>query len=49
MFIGFKNEFDDLKKQIKNLEFYDCKDFLELATIIKLRKCLLEIYLLDTL
>ena len=35
VFIGFKNEFDDLKKQIKNLEFYDCKDFLELATIIK--------------
>ncbi len=35
VFIGLKNEFDDLKKQINNLEFYDCKDFLELATIIR--------------
>ncbi len=35
LFIGLKNEFDDLKKQINNLEFYDCGDFMELATIIK--------------
>ena len=35
LFIGLKNEFDDLKKQIDNLEFYNCNDFMELATIIK--------------
>ena len=35
VFIGFKNEFDNLKKQINNLEFYDCNNFLELANIIK--------------
>ena len=33
-----KNEYDDLKKQVKNLEFYDCKDFLEMAEIIKASK-----------
>ena len=33
--IGLKSEYEDLKKSIKNLEFYDCKDFLELAQIIK--------------
>jgi len=34
-FLGLKNEFLDLKKDIQNLEFYDCKDFLEMAEIIK--------------
>ena len=33
--IGLKSEYEDLKKDIKNLEFYDCKDFLEMAQIIK--------------
>ncbi len=35
LFIGLRNEYLDLKKQIKNLKFYDCKDFLEMAQIIK--------------
>ena len=34
-FIGTKDEHEDLKKEIKNLQFYDCKDFLEMAMIIK--------------
>ena len=33
--IGLKQEFEDLKRNIKHLEFYDCKDFLELSKIIK--------------
>mgnify|MGYP001304596218 FL=1 len=33
--VGIKDEFNDLKKTIKNLEFYDCKNFLELAQLIK--------------
>jgi len=35
VFIGLKNEFEDLKNKVKNLEYYDSKDFLELASIIK--------------
>ncbi len=35
IFIGLKNEYDDLKQDVKNLEFYDCKDFLDMARIIK--------------
>ena len=35
IFIGLKEEFDDLKKSIKKLEYYESKDFLELASIIK--------------
>ena len=38
VFVGLKNEFNDLKKSINNLEFYDSKDFLELAMIIKSAK-----------
>ncbi len=38
VFIGLKNEFLDLKKNISNLEFYDCSDFLEMAQIIKSSK-----------
>ena len=34
-FVGLRNEFLDLKKDIPNLNFYDCKDFLEMAEIIK--------------
>ncbi len=36
--IGLKEEFQDLKREINNLEFYDCKDFLEMAEIIKASK-----------
>ena len=35
IFIGTKKEFDHLKKSVKNLEFYNCKDHLEMAMIIK--------------
>ena len=38
LFIGLKDEYDNLKKDLKNLEFYDCKDFLEMASIIKTSK-----------
>ena len=34
-FIGMKNEYEDLKNDVKNLEFYDCKDFLDMARVIK--------------
>lgn len=33
--VGLKSEFEDLKNEIHNLEFYDCKDFLEMAEIIR--------------
>ena len=35
LFVGMQDEFDDLKKQIPNLEFYDPKSFYETAQIIK--------------
>jgi len=35
LFIGLEDEFKSLKKQIPNLEFYDCKNFLEMAQIIR--------------
>ena len=35
LFIGLKDEYLDLKKQIPNLKFYNCKNFLEMAMIIK--------------
>ena len=35
IFIGLNNEFDDLKKKITNLEYYDSENFLELSKIIK--------------
>ena len=38
LFIGIKEEFDDLKKEIPNLEFYEPKNFLEIAQIIKSSK-----------
>ncbi len=34
IFIGLYNEYLDLKKQIKNLKFHNCKNFLEMAEII---------------
>jgi len=36
--VGLRSEYEDLKKDIKYLEFYDCKDFLEMAQIIKSSK-----------
>jgi hypothetical protein len=38
LFIGIRDEYEDLKKEVPNLEFYDCKDFLEAAQIIKAGK-----------
>ncbi len=34
VFLGLKDEYLDLKKDVHNLEFYNCKDFLEMAKII---------------
>ncbi len=38
LFLGLREEYEDLKKEIPNLEYYDCKDFLEAAQIIKSSK-----------
>ena len=38
VFVGLKEEFIDLKNDIKNLEFHNCKNFLEMAEIIKSSK-----------
>ncbi len=38
LFLGLIDEYEDLKKEVPNLEFYDCKDFLEAAQIIKSSK-----------
>tara|TARA_B100001123_G_C15262039_1_gene1006935 strand:- start:862 stop:1779 length:918 start_codon:yes stop_codon:yes gene_type:complete len=35
LFLGLENEYLDLKKEIINLEFHNCKNFLEMAQIIK--------------
>ena len=35
LFIGLNDEYKDLKKEVPNLEYYDCKNFLEMAQIIK--------------
>ena len=35
VFVGLQEEFEKLKGQINNLEYFDSKDFLELASIIK--------------
>ena len=37
-FVGTLNEYKDLKQDVKNLIYYDCKDFLEMAQIIKSSK-----------
>lgn len=36
--IGLESEYLDLKKEVKNLEFHNCKDFLEMAQIINSSK-----------
>mgnify|MGYP001172401871 FL=1 len=33
-FIGLKNEYEDLRKEVKKLHFYECKDYLDMANII---------------
>tara|TARA_Y100000590_G_scaffold470031_1_gene661496 strand:- start:5044 stop:5961 length:918 start_codon:yes stop_codon:yes gene_type:complete len=38
LFIGLLQEYEDLKKEVSNLEFHECKDFLEAAQIIKSSK-----------
>jgi len=38
LFVGTKNEFEDMKKDVKNLKFHECKDFLEIASIIQSSK-----------
>ena len=35
IFIGLEDEFNELKRQVPNLGFYNCKNFLEMAQIIK--------------
>ena len=38
LFVGIKDEFEDLKKQIPNLKHYESENFLEIAQIIKSSK-----------
>ena len=38
LFLGLRDEYIDLKKDIQKLEFHDCKNFLEAAEIIKSSK-----------
>jgi hypothetical protein len=38
LFVGLYKEYESLKKIIKNLDHYECDDFLELASIIKSAK-----------
>ncbi len=40
-FVGTFEEYNDLKKIVKNLNFYDCKNFLEMASIVKSSKFVL--------
>tara|TARA_Y100000768_G_C23985755_1_gene688735 strand:- start:676 stop:1581 length:906 start_codon:yes stop_codon:yes gene_type:complete len=37
-FVGTLEEFKDLKNVVKNLNFYDCKDFLDMASVVKSSK-----------
>ena len=37
-FVGTNEEYQDLKKIVKNLNFYDCKDFLDMANIVNSSK-----------
>jgi len=40
-YIGTQAEYVALKKDLKNLEFYECKDFLDMAKIIKSSRVLI--------
>ena len=35
---SYPKEYEDLKKEVPNLEFYNCKNFLEMAEIIRASK-----------
>ena len=35
LFLGLEDEYNDLKREIPSMEFYECKDFLEMAEIIQ--------------
>ncbi len=37
-FVGNREEYNDLKKTVLNLKFYECKDFLDMASAIKSSK-----------
>ena len=37
-FVGNLEEFNDLKREVKNLNFYDCKDFFDMACAVKSSK-----------
>ena len=37
-FVGTVSEYEDLKREVKNLNYYECKDFLEMAEIINSSK-----------
>ena len=41
VFVGTKDEYEDLKRDVKNLEIYDCKDYLDMARVIKSCKFLI--------
>ena len=38
IFVGTKEEYEDLKKDVPNLEIYNCRNFLEMARLIKSSK-----------
>ena len=38
LFVGTKDEYEDLKKDVHNLELYDCEDYLDMARVIKSSK-----------
>jgi|TARA_B110000438_G_scaffold297702_1_gene344533 hypothetical protein len=38
VFVGTKDEYEDLRKDVKNLDLYDCKDYLDMARVIKASK-----------
>jgi len=38
VFVGTKDEYEDLKKDIPNLELYNCEDYLDMARVIKSSK-----------
>lgn len=40
-FVGTFDEFKDLKNIVKNLEFYECNDFLDMAKVVKSSKFVL--------
>ena len=45
LFVGKKDEYNELKKEIENLEYYKCQNFLEMAQIIKASRIFIETHL----